>query len=188
MPLFFPHKFVQKSAPYTQQNKVYHTVIDTQAQKYVRRWNWYTQSDPTLVFPGTIMRENLSSPILARCYRWEDGAYKRKSKFLISTLAGNPGEVCQTAWRTLKGKLNLGETFPGTSKSTGELKIKPLYLRRGTAVLYHIGEIHSFWGKMENKKSAQINLNSFSILYLYLNHPYVFIVIPSEDPKNHLFF
>lgn len=72
-------------------NRNYYT---PQAQKYVRRWNWHTQSDPKLVFPGTIMRENLNSPILARCHRRED-VYERKSKSLIATLADNPRQVAK---------------------------------------------------------------------------------------------
>lgn len=62
----------------------------TRAQMYVRRRSWHSQT--TQVFPRAPVRENLSSPLWARCHTWENEAYL-KAKSLIATFADNPGEV-----------------------------------------------------------------------------------------------
>lgn len=160
------------------------TIMPPQAQKSVRRWNWHTQSDPKLVFPGTIMRENLSSPLLARCRRRED-VYERKSKSSIAPLADNPRQVAKLHEGPWRENQTWGEAFPGSFKSTWELK--PHILGEVVSPTPHGGNC-SVGGKWKGENKAQINLSSFSVLYLYLNHPYVFIVSSSEDPKNRLVF
>lgn len=49
---------------------------------------------PNYFFLGPLEGKT-TNPILVRCSKCEDEAYKRKSKLLIATLTDNPGEVAK---------------------------------------------------------------------------------------------